>query len=64
METVKDEGSPSSSGLTMMGSKEPLLYISSQRLEWEGQRDRGNEREVILVVDEFLAWKLGLVGLF
>lgn len=64
METVKDEGSPSSSGLTMVGSKEPLLYISNQRLEWEGQRDRGNEREVILVIDEFLAWKLRLVRLF
>lgn len=64
METVKDEGSPSSSGLTMMGSKEPLLYVSRQRLEWEGERDSGKEREVILVIDEFLVWKLRLIGLF
>lgn len=48
MEGVKDEGSPSSSGLTMVGSKEPLFYISCQRLERWGKRGRenGKGREV------------------
>lgn len=69
MESVNDEGSPSSSGLAMMGSKEPLIFtspVSAWRAR-EGEREKrggGRERAVILVKDELLAWQLSLIGLF
>lgn len=42
MESVKDEGSPSSSGLAMVGSKEPLFSRLKSAL---GERGRERERE-------------------
>lgn len=66
MESAKDEGSPSSSGLAMVGSKEPLFHVYSQLLEREREERGGKvkEREVILVKHELLAWQLSLIGLF
>lgn len=42
MESVKDEGSPSSSGLAMVGSKETLFPRLQSAL---GERGRGRGRE-------------------
>lgn len=43
MESVKDEGSPSSSGLAMAGSKEPLFSCLQSALTARG-RERERER--------------------
>ena len=69
MESVKDEGSPSSSGLAMVESKEPLFFNSSVSARRAGEKERKEkgrrkEREIILVKDELLAWQLSLIGLF
>lgn len=70
---MKDEGSPSSSGLAMVGSKEPLFSRLKSALGERGrerERERGGGggrrkgREVILVKYELLAWQLSLIGLF
>lgn len=46
MEIVKDEGSPISSGLAMVGSKEPLFprlqsALGERKREREGERREG-----------------------
>lgn len=76
MGTVKDEGSPSSSGLAMAGSKELLFSHLQSALTERGckrereRRERGEgakereEREFVLVKYELLVWQLSLIGLF